>query len=175
MAPLPVNNTGCLFVDYSVAGENHTLLGRYSDGNGPIDTAGALDEFLTALGTSMYEMTILGARHRPAGSTITVPFTWTGESTYGSDGGDHANTAWYMDFVGRSPGGRRVRLAIFGSKNFEDSVDHDYRLPATGALADALAVLVSASGFIVAIDGEDPNWYNYVNVGVNAYWRNRIR
>jgi hypothetical protein len=175
MAPILSNNTGCLFIDYSVAGEDHTMLFRYGVGSDAAAVADIADLFLTALDTSMYEITILGARHRFKDADIALPFTWTGADHYGADGGEHTNTAWYMDFVGRSTGGRRVRVAVFGSKNFEDDADHDYRLPATGALADALQALNDGAGEMVAIDGETPVWYNYVNVGVNAYWRNRIR
>jgi hypothetical protein len=134
-----------------------------------------LASLLDAMGTTIYEYTILGARESVADSDISLPITWTGADHYGSDEGDHANTAWYYDWVGRSTGGRRVRLALFGSKNFEDNVDHDYRLPTTGFFAAPLAVLTGASADMVAIDGLEPVWYSYLNVGVNAYWRNKIR
>jgi hypothetical protein len=175
MAPLPSNNTGVLFLDYSVGGESHTMQFRYSDGGTVADMKDVADQFLTALGDAIFEITITGARHRPKDETITLPESWTGSSTYGTGSATHDQSAWYIDFVGRSAGGRRVRIALFGAASFEDNIGHDYRLPATDQVADAILVLQSNSDILTAIDNETVVWYSYANVGVNAYWRNRIR
>lgn len=175
MAPLPSNNTGVVFLDYGIGGENHTMQMRYGDSSSSVDIMGIMDEFLTALGTGIYEITILGARHRAKDADITLPVTWTGEATYGEDTADHANSAWYLDFIGRSVAGRRARVSLFGSKSFEDNINHDYRLDLAGGTLDAWTVLDSAADMLCAIDGEAIVWYTYLNVGVNAYWRNKIR
>lgn len=175
MAPLPSNTTAVLFVDYSTGSENHTLQVRYGTGG---STAGAMDfvdAFLTALDDTIFTMTILAARVRDIGTNVTYPVTWTGASTYGAGVAAHDQSAWYIDFVGRSIGGRRVRLAVFGAAAVSDSAGHDYRLPATGNIADALTQIELSSDFPVAIDGDPAGWHQYANMGVNAYWRNRIR
>lgn len=175
MAPLPSNNTGVVFLDYSVGGENHTAQVRYSSSSSFVDAMTVLDDFLTALGGLISVITIIGARHRPQGSNVTLPVTWTGAATYGVGTATHAESAFYIDFVGRSAGGRRVRLSVFGSDQAIDLAESDYRLPATGAVLDALTVLTNASDIVVAIDNGAPVWNQYANLGINAYWRNRIR
>ncbi len=175
MAPLPSNNTGVLFLDYSVGGEDHTVQFRYPPGGSLIDLKDVADQFLSALGDAIMTITITGARHRAEGENITLPTAWTGASTYGTGSATHDQSAWYVDFVGRSAGGRKVRIAIFGAASFEDNIGHDYRLPATDQIADALTVLNDNGDILTGIDGETVVWYSYANVGVNAYWRNRIR
>lgn len=175
MAPLPSNNTACLFVDYSVGGEDHTMLVRIGAGSTVADAMLALSDFLTTLVATIFTITITGARQRAVDAIVTTPVTWIGDATYGTGTATHAQSAWYINFVGRSPQGRKVRLAVFGAVNIVDLAENDYRLPATGAVEDAIAVLQAADTVIVAIDGNGPIWYPYANLGVNAYWRNRIR
>lgn len=175
MAPLPSNSTGVLFVDYSTGGENHTVQLRYQDGSSVVDAMIALDEFLTALDTLISVITITGARHRLISADVTLPITWTGAATYGSGTAPHAKSAFYIDFVGRSPEGRRVRVSVFGSAEAIDLVESDYRLPASGDVLAAIEALRSNGSTICAIDGLEPIWYDYANIGINAYWRNKIR
>src|ERR671919_423287 len=110
MAPLPSNNTGVLYIDYSGAGENF-------------------------------------------------------------------NSAWYMDFVGRSIDGRRCRISWFGLVVDFDAVNDDYRLLAgeNSNVADVLTALDFGSDVPVSISGQAVNWHQYANIGQNAYWRNHIR
>jgi hypothetical protein len=175
MAPLPSNNTGVVFVDYNVGGEDHTLQARYSVGNAAPDALVVVQMFLEALDTELLGLTILGARARAKDSNVTLPAVWPGAGSYGSGAASNTQTAWYYDFIGRSAGGRRVRWSMFGAERFEDSTGDDYRLPATDVFGAARDVLVDNADVICAIDGEAPVWYTYVNTGVNAYWRNRVR
>lgn len=175
MAPLPSNTTATLFVDYSTGDENHTIQVRFGVGGSISDAMGFLDRFWTALDNTIYTLTVLGARVRDLGSTVTYPVTWTGAPTYGDGVANHGQSAWYIDFIGRSIGGRRVRLTTFGAAAVQDATDHDYRLPAAGNVADALGEIELSSDVPVAIDGDPAGWQQYGNLGVNAYWRNRIR
>ncbi len=135
------------------------------------------DAFLTALSPSLQQITIIGARVRDLGGSVTYPVTWDGDATYGGGAGDHVNSAMYLDFVGRSIGGRRARIAMFGATGPFDGASDDYRLTAAEDLsvAAALAVLEALAACPVAIDGDVVNWHQYANLGVNAYWRNHIR
>jgi hypothetical protein len=80
-----------------------------------------------------------------------------------------------MDFVGRGATGHRVRVAVFGC--IIADYGGDYRL--TGAesalVGNAIAELTSDVDIFNDIDYENPVWHNYANLGVNAYWRNKIR
>lgn len=175
MAPLPSNSTAVLFVDYETSGEEHTLQIRFTGAATAVTAMDKADAFLTALTGNFMLITILGARQRAAASNVTLPITWTGAATYGSVVGTHSQSAWYVDFIGRSVGGRRVRLSLFGCEEMQDLASFDYRLPATGPWLAALDALRVSDETAVAIDGEEAIWYDYVNIGVNAYWRNRIR
>ncbi len=176
MAPLPSNNTGVLFVDYNTCGEDHTIQCRFNAAASFNDSMALMDGFLTAISASTQLITITGARVRDVGSNVTYPVTWTGAATYGSGAGTHDQAAWFFDFVGRSIGGRRVRMAVFGAQTIVDGSGHDYRLDTgTASIAAAIAALESDGNACCAIDGDAPSWHQYANSGVNAYWRNHIR
>lgn len=177
MAPLPSNNTNCLFLDYNTCGEDHTILVRW-DAPGSLALAMTdLDNFLNALSPLMRTAVVIGARSRAAGSTISVPIAWTGAAGWGSGASDHQNSAYYVDFVGRTLGGRRARAAVFGSGIPADSSGNDFRLTnADNAnVAAANAVINATTATFLGIDGLKPAYYPYANIGTNAYWRNRIR
>lgn len=177
MAPLPSNSTGVLFVDYTTCQEPHTVQVRFGTGGTPGSAMTFLDAFLTEVDPLLFLCTITGARVRDLGGSVTYPVTWTGNASYGTGAGEHFNSAWYVDFVGRSIGGRRVRIAMFGAVVVTDAVNDDYRLLETENtnVADTLAVLDATVNEAVAIDGDSASWHRYCNIGVNAYWRNRIR
>jgi len=176
MAPLPSNNTAVYYLDYETEGHIHTIQARYGSGGSANDAAAMLDAFLTALGTNIYLYNIQGARVRDAGGSVTYPVTWDGASTYGSGTEGEYASAQYGDFIGRSIGGRRCRIAIFGVKGIVDTSGDDFRFPDTvGYVGAALAVLRASSDTPVAIDGDPVNWHDYMNSGINAYWRNHIR
>jgi hypothetical protein len=177
MAPLPSNNTAVLFVDYSVAGEQHTVQVRYSASSSVAAAMAWLDDFLVATSPFLFLTTIVAARNRAQGSNLSFPVTWTGASTYGSGAGEHFNSAWYIDYIGRSPLGRRVRIGMFGTNVVTDAVSDDYRLQEAENVnvANTLTALEASPTEGIAIDGGNPVWNRYANIGVNAYWRNRIR
>lgn len=175
MAPLPVNNTACLFIDYTTGGEDHTVLFRYATGSTVFDAMDAADAFFNAIDGAVFTFTILGARDRAKNSNVTLPITWTGDGSYGDSVANHAQTAWYFDFVGRTAGGRRSRIALFGAKVDYDTGDDNYRLDDTGDIGAAIAALNANDTTLCGIDELQVIWYTYANSGVNAYWRNRIR
>ena len=175
MAPLPSNTTGILFVDYQVGGQQHTFQVRFQAPSTYADAMVEAGDWLTALGTSIYEITILGARVQAVGTNVTFPTPWLELSTYGSGTCPPAASAQFYDFVGRSPDGRRVRLSIFGAATL--TFGNNYRA-STGentAIDAAVTELNSAEGTMLTISGEQPTWQLYANSGINAYWRNKIR
>ena len=177
MAPLPSNNTGVLYIDYSVAGENHTQQVRFGVSSSSGDALALAYDLWAEASPLLFLCTIIGARVRDAGTNVTYPVTWAGAATYGSGAGEHFNSAWYMDFVGRSIDGRRCRISWFGLVVDFDAVNDDYRLLAgeNSNVADVLTALDSGSDVPVSISGQAVNWHQYANIGQNAYWRNHIR
>jgi len=176
MAPLPSNNTAVTFVDYSCEGEDHTIQMRHSSGASVGDALATIDAFLTALGTNIYLLTITGARERDISANVTYPVTWPGAATYGSSTEGNYASAQYGDFIGRSIDGRRCRVAVFGLKGIVDTAGDDFRFPSSvGYVGAALAVLEADGNVPCSISGLPVNWHQYMNAGINAYWRNRIR
>lgn len=175
MAPLPPSNTKRFELAYETCGFAHTLQMRTVTDMLPSEASTALDGFLTAIASQIYQLTVVQFSVIDKEDTISFPVTWSGDPSYGTGEGPADHTAAYVDFVGRSAGGRRCRVAVFGGKNY--SVGADFRVTSSDStvVADALAALVGAEGAFLAIDESQVLWHAYFNIGANAYWRNKIR
>lgn len=176
MPPLPENSTACVFIDYEVAGYPHTAQVRFDAPNTPSDVLVEFASIVTALGPNLYESHLLGTRYRVAGGTVSVPFPSTGlPAVWGVGLAVGDETARYYDWIGRSTGGKRVRFSLFGATILTN--DNKYRITSTigPPWSEVQDILDAAEGTFLAIDGLQPVWYPYVNLGVNAYWRNKVR
>lgn len=175
MAPLPPNSTARYFLDYETCGFDHTLIMR---AHGTRDDEAAVEmivSILDAIHDLIFEYNILGWRYQADVSDVSEELTWTGATTYGGSAGVAYQTAQYIDFVGRSADGRRVRAAFFGTTFSEQG--NDYRVSPTEqpAVGDVIGILSSSDPYFVTVSSEIPSWKNYANCGVNAYWRNKVR
>lgn len=176
MAPLPHNNTGIFYLDYSAEGFDHTMEIRFGASSSALEAAGVADAFLSAVSGQLFLHTIIGARVQDIGTNVSYPVEWDGDATYGSGTEGAYATAIYMSFVGRSLDGRRCRIYLLGAKNVADPGDHNYRYDTTASwVAGGLAALEALPACPVSISGDVVNWKQYANVGINAYWRNKIR
>lgn len=172
MAPLSPDNTIRYKVDYTVNGEQHDFQIRSAGSPSAIDSL--VDAFLNAVSASFYQIAVTGFSYAVAGSNIFLPVSGSIlGNTYGSGAGVYEQKAWYADFIGRSTGGRRWRLALYGTR----TLGADFKF-ATGENADitaGIAVLNSASPLVHAIDGLPVNVYTYANAGVNSHWQRALR
>lgn len=154
-------------------GVQHSFQVR-TDGVSPAALGTAVDAFLDALSPLLFATIVDYVTYRPSGSTVAnIVTTGIEGNSYGSGTGTAQNVAGYVDFVGRSSGGRRVRLAVFGVNN----IGTDYRFVA-GENADvtaARAVLNGTANTFIAIDGIAAVWKSYANAGFNARWQREIR
>ena len=172
MAPLPANNTPRYRVFYTNASQQHTLNLRSSDS--PAAFGSDVNDLFALLTNHIFPTTIDEVQWAPTGSNIfNVVVTGIEGNTYGNGTPSVSSPAVYIDFVGRSSGGRRVRAAIFGFT----SVGGDFRIqPGELPQVDAaIALLNLASNGFLAIDGLKPVWKSYANAGFNAYWQRAIR
>lgn len=172
MAPLSPDNTIRYRVDYTVNGEDHDFQIRSAGSPSAIDSL--VDAFLTAVSGSFYQITVSGFNVAVAGSSIFLPVSGSIiGNTYGSGAGVYEQKAWYADYIGRSAGGRRWRLALYGSR----TLGTDFYF-AAGENADhtaGIAVLNGASPLVHGIDGQAVSVYPYVNAGVNSHWQRALR
>jgi hypothetical protein len=175
LAPLDPTGTDRIFVDYTVAGHQHTILCRFKTPATAQDAADQVRDLLQAYDTELYASSLVTIRQADSGSGVTYPFTGTFISTWGSGTAAGNETAAYYDIVGRGHSGRRARVAVFGAK--VENANDIFRLPYSlgGEWAAAIDVMVSSSNVFIDISGDQPLWHQYINIGVNAYWRNKLR
>lgn len=172
MAPLNPNNTARFKTFYTSVGKQHTTQVRGTVS--PATLGGYMDVLFTALSPILYATTLDKVEFAAAGSNIFNPVTTGYEgNTYGSGAGSTAVAPYFIDFIGRSSGGRRVRCSVFGITIL--GLDYKFQ-PGEDANVDA-AILVpqAATGAFLAIDGIKPTWYSYADAGVNAYYQRKNR
>lgn len=175
MAPLPPESTARVYLDYSVAGYEHTLQCRIGTGATIQDGVDALAALIGALSDQLYATDLVGLRASNDGSNVSYPLSNTFATSWGDGAAAGDESAQYYDFVGRSVDGRRVRAAVFGAQIVANA--NIFRLPTSlgGLWLDAWNALTNAEGAFVTISDQQPVWHTYINTGINAYWRNKIR
>lgn len=172
IAALPPSNTERWFYDYTVLGDQHSLMMRVDNPRTPGEAAEAIDLFLLQIDSELVEITTVGLRVALAGSNITNPASPVGLSaTYGSGAGAQVNAPLQVTFTGRSVDGHKSRVGIFG---WNGQTDDSWRM--TGAEVAAVAAEVtnlnslSAAGFFCSISGVGALWHPYANIGYNDHW-----
>jgi hypothetical protein len=172
MAPLAPSNTPRFRVHYTSMAHGHTM--QFRSHASPATFGSFVDGLLGRLDPAIAPLTIDSVDFAPAGSDIFNPVTTAIEgNTYGSSGTVPEMAAWAFTFVGRTSGGRRVRVAVFGA----DSLGDNYRFnPAESAvLDDARDFLAANPSFALGIDDVAAVWKAYVNVQVNDHWVKELR
>jgi hypothetical protein len=175
MAPLPVNNTERWFLDYQVAGVNHTLMVRVESPSDNATMSTFFSDLFDALDTKLYAVTISGLRVSHQGSDISTDEAYIGTTGFGAGSPDDLNKGAFLGFQGRSTAGRRVKLNIFGFSDLGNVGDTRFALPVSGPYFDAMGVITGSPGVPCAIDANNVIWKNYLNCGNNAYWQRQAR
>lgn len=173
MAPLPSNNTSVYFVFYTSGGNSHTTQVR-TDSISPSVFGTTMDTFFQALEPNLFEMTVDTVTFRPALSTVSNPVvTGIEGNAYGSGTPITLEEPQYVDFVGRSSGGRRNRITIFGISD----LGANYRISAGEftSVDDVITLLSADPDFGIAIDGLATIWKTYANTGQNYHWQRKQR
>lgn len=183
MAPLPDNNTGIYYVDYTANGRGHTAQFRYNNPSGPLPPTtgmmGQVANFLNAIAPLMpTDFAITGARFQIEGANHTNPAAVPLLTVAGVYTPHASDVPAFISFIGRSSGGRRARVYMLGAGlDPADGVGNwnDYRLTSAENATIAAAVTVLNGAAIVAIDKVEPLWYEYANLGYHAYWQKAVR
>lgn len=173
LPPLAPSNTARFRINYTVGGEQHDFQVR-STPVSPTALGVQVDAFLSDLAAALNAVTIDSVEFAANGSNVfNIVTTGIEGQVYGSGAGGGSARANYVDFIGRSSGGRRVRLAVFGLK--VDATDYRFVSGENAAVDNAIVSLNGAVGSFLAIDGVAPQWYSYANAGVNAHWQKAVR
>jgi len=177
MAPLPVENTSRLFVDYRVNGtDQHTFMVRYEADDTSAETMiekvhDILEEFATVFYTdTVFEAVRIAAR----GDVNSFPYPWESVTGTASTSGRPVDfRARFLSFVGRSADARNWHLSLFGATLIPDAnfIILDSEAPSLASFRDALlgdpnpATTISAE-VVIAL--------NYFTTRVSSYWQKRI-
>jgi hypothetical protein len=174
MAALPPSNTARYKWHYAFGGNNHVGIVRASGVHSPSGFGTWLDGLLTILDPIWNTIGVSLVEFAANGSDIFNPVTTGIEgNSYGS--GSALGLIWpqFLAFQGRTSGGHKCRMSIYGISPEEN----DYRFE-TGdnATVDAAVTYVqTTSPYAKGIDGVTPVWYSYANTGFNAYWQRKNR
>jgi hypothetical protein len=134
-----------------------------------------LDAFFTAQNAILPSTVIDEVTFAPSGSDIFNPVTTGIEgNTYGSGGGAAVGAAQFVSYIGRTAGGKRVRMFVYGV-NAIAANDYRFVLGESTQVDDAIAVLNANSTLLKGIDGGAIVWKNYANAGVSAHWQKALR
>jgi len=172
MAPLPPNSTPRFKCFYTNVSTQHTIQVRSHDS--PLAVGLNIDDLFNALSPLLFSTVIDEVQFAAAGSNVFNAVTTGIEgTTYGSGGGIITNVPVYIDFVGRSTDGRRVREAVFGIKDI--GVDYRYVAGENSAVDAAIAALNAPANHWVSIGDLPVIWKSYANAGYNAYWQRNSR
>jgi len=171
MAPLPPNGTPRFKVNYTVNLTDHSFQLRHA--GSPATAMAIVDSMLTALADAVYAITIGVVEFAADETDIFLPVTSGIEgNVYGEGFVGNPQANWFYGFQGRSAGGRKWHLNVFGARTLGTNF-----LLTPGENPDvsaAVAVLQGASG-ILGIDGAAVSVYSYVNCGDNAHWQRAVR
>lgn len=172
MVPINPNNTPRFRVHYAAVGQNHTI--QFRSHNSP----GAMGTFIAglfnALAAAIVPCTISFVDWAATGSDIFNPVvTGVEGNVIGTSPVQPEFQAYALSYVGRTAGGRRNRVAIFGV----NSLGSNYRFSAgESAVVDAgRAHLVANPGYCVGIDDLTTVWKAYGNVKPWDHWVDHVR
>lgn len=172
LGPLPPESTPRYRVHYTVIGKQHTFEIRSHDSPSFIGTF--VQDFLTMLDALCFASVIDSVDFAADGSNVFNAVTTGAEAfTWGSGAGTIQEIPQYINFIGRTSGGRRVRLAVFGLG--VSAVDYRFVATENADVDNARGVLVAAGGLLRGIDDLTPIWKTYANTGFNAYWQKAVR
>ena len=172
VTPLNPFNTERWFYDYTVLGDQHSLMMRTPNELDAGSAGEQIDAFLTAIEGGLIEITTIGLRVARAGSNITNAEGTVGlAANYGTGAGSAINAPLQVTFVGRSNDGHKARVGIFG---WDGQTDSSWRMTVVEN-SDVLAGVtflqaITASGFFTSISGEPVVWHPYANIGYNDHW-----
>ena len=172
MAALPPNSTARFKIFYHNAIANHVMQVRW--GGSPSALSAAMGGILVGLGSLVASSTIDIVEFAASGSNVFNTVVSGLEAlSFGTGTGTIIIDAQYINFIGRSTGGRRVRLAVFGAVN--EGGNFRFTSGEESEIDGAIAVLNDPGQPFQCIDGLHPIWKVYANSGQNAHWQKAHR
>lgn len=182
MAPLSPFNTARYFVDYVANGRQHTAMFRWDPSATtppPQATIDLISDFLNALAAFFPSDTaVLTHRYGAAGSNLTFPVASAAPTWIGSGSANTTEAPAYLNFVGRTLGGRRSGLMLLGASSSPASEGNtlaNYRIDTGEGINFDQAYTALTQIGLYGIDGQPTVWYTYANAGYHSYWQRKMR
>ena len=190
MAPLPQNNTGRLFLDYTSAGIPHTLMFRYAGTENTVDLLAAADLLADHMAQAMINTdAVTGARYSQEGTNFSLPLngfdTQVGVRTVaGNLWTEDPDSAFYSVTGRDGSDGREWKLLHFTPYNFGGGWPGDNRFNAgENATADSIREgwqqLMNGDGGMPfagrSISGGFVVTNGWLNIAKNAYRQRKQR
>lgn len=173
LPPLSPDNTARFKIFYTTVGHQHVATIRNGTAS-PSSLGAQWDVLMTALSPDLYATVIDKVEYAPSGSNVFNPVvTGIEGNTYGSGAGSVSVVPFFVGFVGRSTGGRKVRFEVYGMNNL--GVNFRFSPGEDAAVDGAILVPQASSNTFYAIDGIKPTWYSYANAKSSAYWQRKVR
>jgi hypothetical protein len=174
VAPLNPNSTKRYFYEYQNSQNKHVLMVRASEGATDADVDGDLALLMGDIGGNFVASVFTGATKADAGSDIALPFSSgaVGDS-FGTGTAIKQYDATALTFVGRTPGGRRTKVSIFGFKN--DLSEFRMTSAESSDVANAVGHLNSFGFSFIAIDSLTAVWNGYADIKANDHWVKKAR
>lgn len=174
MAPLDPNNTARYKYEYENAQNKHSLVIRAGAGATDSSMDADLATLMGHIGAGFSASTFTGASKAAAGSDLFFPFaSGAVGDTFGSGAAIKQYDATSMTFVGRTPGGRRTRVSIFGFKG--DLSEFRLTSAESSDVASAIDDLNSFGFSFIGIDGLTALWNEYADIKANDHWVKKSR
>lgn len=173
-------------VHYRVQALDHSIEGRMPIDdtiiNAP-DYINILTDMLTALVGSRYsDWSVLGYDFRAQDSEVAIPIsagsvTAPAAGTVSTSGRVAGQAAAQMRFEGRSTGGSKCSITLFGTNWLLTGVSEDFRITyaENSGVANAIDALNNMTTQLRAIDGQPVVWKQYVNLKYNDRVMRRLR
>lgn len=172
MAPLPPNGTPRFKVVYTVNLTQHDFQVRSHDS--PSAIGAKIDAFLLAIQDACWEIVIDRVDFAADNSNIFLPVTTGIETNVYSEGVANNPVAnWFYGFVGRTSGGRRWHLDVFGARDL--GINFRFTPGENPDLSNGVAALQDFGASLVGIDDAEVTVYPYINAGDNAHYQRAVR
>jgi len=143
------------------------------------DVTNAVKEFIEIFETILdSQWQYIAASYQLAGTTVSIPTAIPTQPTPGQWTQDQMRRPLQMTFQGRSVGGRRVSLSLYGHTISQTG---DFRITkGENPNVDSAVIFLNQTnanfpGTFLAIDGLDPYWKEYANMNYNSYYERRAR
>lgn len=151
-------------------GTEHEMVMRFPSATPQADQVANAVDIANSLKTAMLTSdSFLGVRHADSGSNLSFPLAFTPIAGTGSWTPETDDEAKFWSITGRSLGGYRCRLTFFTGASGDSA---GYRIIGSNNLLTAVG---TAEPPLVAIDGQEVVWNNYMNIGYNSYWQRQLR